>query len=201
MKLNTCRPCQLSYHSLAMMACATASFGFKSMQHWLTNRMTLTEKKCVSCFYFLERCSWISLTTYRMLARFNAVRLFIFDDSSLIFEHYHRRSQGEAKGAMAPPIFGKYGDFVVWEAFFQTNYLPNIKHFAPPLKFLGWLRHWTLQVQPHFTHRVFGRYCVCLKVCGCAVSVHVTVCHNTFVLYLLALTTAGLSVLLWIVNV
>ena len=115
-----------------MMACATASFGFKSMQHWLTNRMTLTEKKCVSCFYFLERCSWISLTTYRMLARFNAVRLFIFDDSSLIFEHYHRRSQGEAKGAMAPPIFGKYGDFVVWEAFFQTNYLPNIKHFAPP---------------------------------------------------------------------
>jgi len=98
---------------------------------------------------------------------------------------------------MAPRIL-----VILWfERHFSKQIICLISNIFPPLKFLGWLRHWTLQVQPHFTHRVFGRYCVCLKVCGCAVSVHVTVCHNTFVLYLLALTTAGLSVLLWIVNV
>jgi len=43
------------------------------------------------------------------------------------------------KGAMAPQIFGKYSDFVLWEAFFQIKcYSPKIKHFAPPNFWAGY---------------------------------------------------------------
>ena len=37
---------------------------------------------------------------------------------------------------------------MLWEAFFQRKqcYSPKIKHFCPPHKFLGWLRHWVRRI-------------------------------------------------------
>jgi len=42
---------------------------------------------------------------------------------------------------------------VLWEAFFQRKqcYSPKIKHFCPPHKFLGWLRHWVRRIFARIT--------------------------------------------------